>query len=71
MQVVSRILPPSYVFESLRAVVGGRPVCWISLLWASLLAVLYIFLAGLIFKSTYNHAVRTGLIARYSAESLS
>lgn len=71
MQVVSKILPPSYVFESLRAVVEGSPVSWMSLLVSSVLAVIYILLACLFFTGTYKHAVRTGLIARYSAESLS
>jgi ABC-2 type transport system permease protein len=41
------------------------------LLWAASLAVLYIALAGWFFERIYRHAVRTGLIARYSAESLS
>jgi ABC-2 type transport system permease protein len=35
------------------------------------LAVLYILLACWFFTRVYRHAVRTGLIARYSAESVS
>ena len=35
------------------------------------LAVLYVLLAGWFFLRVYRRAVRTGLIARYSAESLS
>lgn len=71
MQYVSRLLPPSYVFESLRAVVMSQEVSWMGLLLSGALAVFYIFLACLFFKLTYNHAVRTGLIARYSAETIS
>lgn len=71
MRVVSKILPPSYVFEALRAVVAGNQVSWMSLLVSFILAVIYILLACLFFAGTYKHAVRTGLIARYSAESLS
>lgn len=71
MQIVSRLFPPSYVFESLRAVVFGRPVDWGALFLGSVLAALYIFLSFLFFTRTYRHALRTGLFARYSAESLS
>jgi ABC-2 type transport system permease protein len=35
------------------------------------LAVLYIVLAGRFFAYIFHHAVRDGLIARYSAESVS
>ena len=71
MRFTSRLLPPSYVFESLRAVVSGLKVSWMALLLSAGLALVYIFLAYLFFTLTYKHAVRTGLIARYSAESLS
>ncbi len=71
MQAVSRILPPSYVFEGLRAIVLGKPVSAISLVWSAFLAAGYIFLAYWFFVRTYQGALRTGLIARYSAESLS
>ncbi|MFH1093016.1 MAG: ABC transporter permease [Candidatus Omnitrophota bacterium] len=71
MQAISPLLPPSYVFESLRNIVLGRDVSWAGLLWSTVLAAVYIFLAFLLFALTYKHAVRTGLIARYSAESLS
>jgi ABC-2 type transport system permease protein len=35
------------------------------------LAVVFILIACAFFSRVYRHAVRTGLIARYSAESLS
>jgi ABC-2 type transport system permease protein len=71
MQYVSRLLPPSYVFESLRTMVRGGAVSVSALLWGGGLALIYILLAGWFFTWVYRHAVRSGLIARYSAESLS
>jgi ABC-2 type transport system permease protein len=71
MQYVSHLLPPSYVFESMRSILAGGSASWMGLLWSLSLAVLYILLAGLFFVRIYRHAIRTGLIARYSAETLS
>jgi ABC-2 type transport system permease protein len=71
MQTVSRILPPSYVFEGLRAMIKGGAVPEGALLMGACLAILYILAACQVFVRTYKRAVRTGLIARYSAESLS
>jgi ABC-2 type transport system permease protein len=70
MQSVSRILPPAYVFDGLRAVAAGEGVSWPSLWAAAALAVAYVLLAGLFFARVHRYAVRTGLIARYSAESV-
>lgn len=71
MQFVSRFLPPSYVFEGLRALVSDGTVSGIALAWGASLALIYIFLAYWFFKGVYRNALRTGLIARYSAESIS
>ena len=71
MQFVSRFLPPSYVFEGLRKIVSGGEVAGAGLIGGACLAGVYIFLAYKFFTRTYRHALRTGLIARYSAESLS
>jgi ABC-2 type transport system permease protein len=71
MQAVSWALAPSWVFEALRALVAGGAVSWPSLGLALLLAVADVVLAGWVFARVYRHAVRTGLIARYSAESVS
>lgn len=71
MRVISYLLPPSYIFESMRAILAGRPMAVASPLWGGFLAILYILLACWFFKATYQHAVRTGLIARYSAETVS
>jgi ABC-2 type transport system permease protein len=71
MQALGYALPPSYVFEGMRAIVAGRAVSLTPLLYGGALAVLDIVLAGWVFTRVYRRAVRTGLLARYSAESLS
>ena len=71
MQAVGRLLPPSYVFEGMRAVVGGSGFSFALLLWGIALAAVEILLAGWCFARVYRYAVRSGLLARYSAESVS
>ena len=70
MQWVSRFLPPSYIFEGLRKIISGGEVQWYLLAWSICLALGYILLAYGFFIHVYKHALRTGLIARYSAENL-
>jgi len=71
MQSVSKILPPTYVFEGLRAIIQGKQPSVTSLGLAAILALIYIFLAYRFFVKIYQSALKTGLIARYSAESVS
>ena len=71
MQLVASLLPPASVFESIRAIVAGRPVSAGSLASSAVLAVVYLFLGTWLFARVHRHAVRVGLIARYSAETLS
>jgi ABC-2 type transport system permease protein len=70
MQWVSHVLPPSYVFEGMRALLAGQPFPGTLLLQGWLAAVLELLLAAYVYGSVYRHAVRTGLLARYSAESV-
>jgi ABC-2 type transport system permease protein len=70
MQWIGHALPPSYVFESMRAILAGRPVPASDLLIGTALTVFYLGAAYWFFSRVYQHVVRTGLIARYSAESL-
>ncbi|HEY2707632.1 MAG TPA: ABC transporter permease [Caulobacteraceae bacterium] len=70
MQLISKTLPPSYVFESMRAVIAGKAVPWDQLAIGGALSVGYVLLACAFFASVYRYAIRTGLIARYSAESV-
>jgi len=71
MQKISFLLPASYIFTSLRAIIFEGNFLYFNLLIAGLLAILYLTLACLFFVATYRHAVETGLIARYSAETIS
>ena len=71
MQLVARLLPPAYVFEGMRAIVMGGTVSRFSLVIGGVLAVMDVLIASVFFTRVYRQAVRTGLIARYSAESVS
>jgi ABC-2 type transport system permease protein len=71
MRAVGRLLPPSYVFENMRAVLSGHDYSGSGLLLGSGLALLDILLAAWLFAYVYRYAVRSGLLARYSAESVS
>jgi ABC-2 type transport system permease protein len=71
MQWLARVTPPSYVFEGMRQVVQGRSPSVLSMLAGGCLTVVTLLLACRAFLGVYRLAVRTGLIARYSAESVS
>jgi ABC-2 type transport system permease protein len=71
MQAVALILPPSYVFEGMRSIVAGHAPPWDRLAIGGSLALLYLALACFFFFAVYRSAIRTGLIARYSAETVS
>jgi ABC-2 type transport system permease protein len=71
MQVIGRALPPTYVFEGVREVVAGGGVSYGSLGIGAALALVSILLASWLFARVFRYAVRGGLIARYSAESVS
>jgi ABC-2 type transport system permease protein len=69
MQAVSHVLPPSYVFEDMRAIIRHAPWRLSDLGIGFTLSILYILAAAIFFRQVYRTAVRTGLLARYSAES--
>ncbi len=69
MQWISWVLPPSHVFEELRALVAGGPLQGTALLWSAGLCAFYIVLSSWFFARVHRAAVRSGLLARYSAES--
>lgn len=71
MQGLAQLLPPSYVFEGMRAILAGRELETASLLVGAALAIVYILLAYAFFAGVHRRAIRTGLIARYSAETVS
>jgi ABC-2 type transport system permease protein len=69
MQWIGRLLPPSYVFEGMRSLLAGNVFPTGLLLRGSAVALLELLLAGYFYGRVYRQAVRTGLLARYSAES--
>jgi len=71
MQAISYALPPSYVFEGLRAVILDDRFSADLLALGVALALLYVALAYGLFQLVYRTVIRRGLIARYSAETLS
>jgi ABC-2 type transport system permease protein len=70
MRAIAALLPPSYVFEGMRAVVRGEGAQWGHLALGGGLAIAYLAAACFAFTAVYRLAIRTGLIARYSAETV-
>jgi len=70
MRSIAKALPPSYVFEDMRAIVTGHPYDATSLPLALGLALSQILLCAWLFVRVHRYTVRTGLLARYSAESI-
>ena len=71
MQFLSLLFPPSYIFESMRTIATGGGFSGTALLQGVGLAGLCLVLACVFFSRIYREAVRSGRIARYSAESVS
>jgi ABC-2 type transport system permease protein len=70
MRAIALILPPSYVFEGMRSVVAGNSAPWDRLAVGGGLALIYLVLACLLFFAMYRTVIRSGIIARYSAETV-
>ncbi len=71
MQAIGHLLPPAYVFQGMRSILTGHALSAAHLASGAALAVLYVALAGYFFSRVFRYALRTGLLARYSAESVS
>jgi ABC-2 type transport system permease protein len=71
MRGIARAFPAPYVFENIRAIAAGRHADFASLALAGGIAALYLLAACRLFVGIHRRALRTGLIARYSAESVS
>ena len=70
LQLVSKILPPTYVFQSIRMIIAGNYHVWGNLLIAFVLAVIYLFVMYLIFLRVYRRNLKTGAISRFNAEAV-
>jgi len=71
MQLISKLIPASYVFEGLRAIVLGESFSIWSLVLGAILSISYIMLAYLFFVKVYRNALKTGILVRFSAETVS
>jgi ABC-2 type transport system permease protein len=69
MQWVAHTLPPAYVFEGMRSLLRGDAFPTLLLMQGVAVAVIELLLAAYFYTRVYRRAVRTGLLARYSAES--
>jgi ABC-2 type transport system permease protein len=70
MQIISRLIPASYVFESFRAILAAGaffPALVANLLAGAGLSLLYLALTYLFFIRIYGHNLKTGGLARFSA----
>lgn len=70
MQPLAYALPPSYVFETLRTITQGGEADYVALAQAFGLALVYLAAAAAFFAHVHGVCVKNGLIARYSAESV-
>lgn len=73
LRLIAKILPSSYVFESVRGVISQGILyqsLGYNLIIGTTLSVIYLFLAYLFFSKVYRHNLKEGSIARFSAESL-
>ena len=70
MQGIAYLLPPAYVFEGMREIISEGTFSGGTLLLAVGLDVVYVAAACWFFTFIYRRSVRSGLLARYSAESV-
>jgi ABC-2 type transport system permease protein len=71
MRFIGELLPASYAFEGMRAALAGQGLQPGALAGGLALALLYLLIAALGFAGVFRGVVRSGLLARYSAESVS
>ncbi len=70
LQAFAHILPPTYVFEGMRAVIAGGNISWVSMGIGFALSAISLLASYAFFVFVYRIVIRNGQIARYSAESL-
>jgi len=70
MQIISRLIPPSYVFEGLRSVIISGDFSGKNLIIGFILSLVYLLFAYIFFIYIYKIVLKKGLISRFTAESL-
>jgi ABC-2 type transport system permease protein len=71
LQVIARLIPASYVFESMRAILAGLPLSGTllaNLLIGFGLAVVYLFITYRFFIAIYRRNLKLGTIAKFDVE---
>ena len=73
LRALSKIIPPAYVFGSMRSLVATgtlSPGILLNLLVGGILAIVYLVLAYILFTRIYRYNLKNGNIARFNAEAL-
>jgi ABC-2 type transport system permease protein len=71
LQYLARLLPPSYIFESMRNILARGNLSQnlvLNLIIGGILALIYLFLMYVFFIRIYRRNLRTGSLAKFSAE---
>tara|TARA_Y100000310_G_scaffold343416_1_gene450938 strand:+ start:2668 stop:3456 length:789 start_codon:yes stop_codon:yes gene_type:complete len=61
---VAKVLPTTYVFEGLRAIINGNLVNISSLLYSLVLTLIFLVLTSFLIRIAFKHAKSSGLLAR-------
>jgi ABC-2 type transport system permease protein len=73
LRSISSLIPPSYVFESMRSILSSgvsADKLALDLIAGTVLAILYLVAASFYFIRVYRRNLNTGSIARFNAEAL-
>jgi ABC-2 type transport system permease protein len=73
LAAIAKLIPPSYVFESIRTIVGTGSfpeALVLDLVLGGALAFLYLLIASRFFIHIYRKNLKSGTIARFNAEAL-
>lgn len=68
MQIFSKLLPPTYVFDSMRSVLAGNLNIGGNFLIGLALAIAYLAITYIFFNRVYRRNLRSGAISRFGAE---
>lgn len=69
LQWLASVLPPTYVFEGMRAVISGKGLSLHNLILGGTLTLVSLGLATLFFSVIFRYVIRNGLITRFGAEN--
>jgi ABC-2 type transport system permease protein len=73
LQIVAKLMPPCYVFESMRTILSTGSFStdlYVNLLAGASLAMVSLLMTYKFFIMTYHYNLKTGAIARFNAEAL-